>query len=392
MRKSSAPTLEKKQNPHTTYSDDLHVKLEIENIQALLGLMEKICSGFYDIEPKKNKWMIHHFRKLSSVIHDCREFQAITSKNGLSAWDTRMTSLLASLYYLDEFKKTPSLPSYQSIHRDLMDLEQDVCQLYIWKQEHANKPVLASASKLIFILEDDESYAEIVAARIKDMGFDVECFSGIDDMRAATKRIHPDLVLVDLNLREGILAGIDYLRKEVSTFPKIVISARQDVEARLQAVRVGAKEFLTKPLDMEHLGKVMSKHLELGFYKRPRAMIIDDDQLLGDTYASYLEQYDIDGIVLSDPKKALEVIDAERPDVIFMDISMPYANGYEIAEVIRQTYQGHYSPSIVYMTGALCGYEADYDESDLEEGGVMLKPLQPIQMAKIVSRYVGVDI
>ena len=104
------------------------------------------------------------------------------------------------------------------------------------------------------------------------------------------------------------------------------------------------------------------------------------------TYSKFLEQYSIEAHILTDASKTLEEIEAYKPDLIFMDIKMPYASGYEVANVIHQTYGAENSPEIVYMTGALKNTKKDYDEDNLEECGVLLKPLRPSQMANIVDK------
>ena len=120
----------------------------------------------------------------------------------------------------------------------------------------------------------------------------------------------------------------------------------------------------------------------------PKTLIIDDDEITAKTYSKFLEQYNIKAHVLTDASKALEKIDTHKPDLIFMDIKMPYASGYEVAKVIHQAYGKENSPEIVYMTGALKKEKQDYDHEDLEEGGVLLKPLRPLQMANIVDQQI----
>ena len=352
-----------------------------------MKLMEVITDNFYELQQKaKNKWRTQHFRKLTSLIRDCETFEIRAKKMNLPVWESRMVSLLSSLYYLNEFKKDPTVSSLEKIQSQIKELDQDVKLLYIFKHENAIRPGLVSSTSIIFILEDDTLYADTVAVQLQNLGFDVQCCGTIEKIRTLSKHIRPDLVLIDLNLCEGKMAGLEYLKEIQEHTPTLVMSARQDIEARLESVRASAKDYITKPMDMDKLHLMICKHLELNYRKVPKTLIIDDDELTAMTYSKFLEQYNIDAHILTDASKALEEIESYKPDLIFMDIKMPYASGYEVADVIHQAYGEDNSPEIVYMTGALKGRKKNYSQNDLEDGGVLLKPLSPPQMANIVDQ------
>ena len=117
----------------------------------------------------------------------------------------------------------------------------------------------------------------------------------------------------------------------------------------------------------------------------PKILIIDDDELTAMTYAKFLEQDHIESRTVTNPLKAMKEIEMHKPDLIFMDIRMPYADGYEIAEAIYKTYGKENSPDIVFMTGALKETEAEYEQEALEKGSILLKPLQPKQMSNVID-------
>ena len=117
----------------------------------------------------------------------------------------------------------------------------------------------------------------------------------------------------------------------------------------------------------------------------PKIMIIDDDELTAMTYAKFLEKERFESQTVTNPLKAMKEIETNKPDIIFMDIRMPYADGYEIAEAIYKTYGKENSPDIVFMTGALKETEATYEQEALEKGSILLKPLKPEQMNNVID-------
>ena len=373
----------------TSVIKDIQVKIELDNLEELMKLMEVITDTFYALQKESsNEWQAIHFRKLNTLIVDCETFEIYAKQMHLSVWEARMLSLLSSLYYLNEFKQTPTLSSLEKIQNQITELDQDLKRLYIFKHENAIRPGLVSSTSLIFILEDDTLYADTIAVQLQNLGFEVQCCGTVEKIRTLSKHVRPDLVLIDLNLCEGKMAGLEYLKEIQEEIPTLVMSARQDIEARLETVRAGAKDYITKPMDIDKLHLMICKHLEMNYQKVPKTLIIDDDELTAMTYSKFLEQYSIEVHILTDASKTLEAIETCKPDLIFMDIKMPYASGYEVANVIHQTYGVENSPEIVYMTGALKDTKEDYDQDNLEQSGVLLKPLRPSQMANIVDRKI----
>ena len=376
-----------KKTHETAIVKDIQIKIELDNLEELMKLIEVITNNFYELHQKtKEKWHAPHFRKLTSLIKDCETFEIRVKQMSLPVWESRMVSLLASLYYLDQFKKTPTVSSLEKIQNQITELDQDLKQLYIFKHENAVRPELISSTGIIFILEDDTLYADTIALQLQNLGFDVQCCGTIEKIKTLSHHVRPDLVLIDLNLREGKMAGLEYLKEIDDDIPTLMMSVRQDIEARLASVRAGVKDYITKPMDMDKLHLMICKHLDINYQKVPKTLIIDDDELIAMTYSKFLEQYNIEAHILTDASKALEKIESYKPDLIFMDIKMPYASGYEVANVIHQTYGEKNSPEIVYMTGALKGDPKEYNHDDLEKGGLLLKPLKPIQMANIIDR------
>ena len=66
------------------------------------------------------------------------------------------------------------------------------------------------------------------------------------------------------------------------------------------------------------------------------ALLIDDDQKLGDLLRNYLKSFDIELSVINDPRKAIETINKNDPDILILDIMMPHINGFELCKMIRK--------------------------------------------------------
>ena len=86
-------------------------------------------------------------------------------------------------------------------------------------------------------------------------------------------------------------------------------------------------------------------------FKGIRALIIEDDQTSIDVLQSLLADLDVISDVIYDSHTLTESLQAtQRPDVIFLDLEMPSANGYTVLEYIRKAAAFEGVPVIAYTT------------------------------------------
>jgi two-component system KDP operon response regulator KdpE len=99
----------------------------------------------------------------------------------------------------------------------------------------------------LLLIEDDESTRREVARNLAAHGYRVIEAGTAAEALAAWERDRPDLLLVDLGLpdRDGI-SVVRHVRRE-STAPMLVVSARGEEQAKVDALEAGADDYLTKP-------------------------------------------------------------------------------------------------------------------------------------------------
>jgi two-component system response regulator AtoC len=109
-------------------------------------------------------------------------------------------------------------------------------------------------SKLIFIVDDEQSISKLLSFWVKDKwGYNVELFSNSESMlRKLVSK--PDLVLLDIMLPG--LDGIETLKriKQVDeNIPVIMLSAQGRIDVAVDALRFGAYDYFSKPIDQQKL-------------------------------------------------------------------------------------------------------------------------------------------
>lgn len=105
----------------------------------------------------------------------------------------------------------------------------------------------------ILIIEDDFMIAESTITLLKYHGFDVEWFNnGLDGLSALNKQSF-DIVLLDLGL--PMMDGMQVLKqiRQKTQMPILIISARDQLENRVEGLNQGADDYLVKPYEFEEL-------------------------------------------------------------------------------------------------------------------------------------------
>lgn len=84
--------------------------------------------------------------------------------------------------------------------------------------------------------------------------------------------------------------------------------------------------------------------------RRPRVLLVDDDAALLAALTIQLEARGFDVISVAESYNAAELAIRSRPDVIILDVEMPFCTGLEVHECLRYTRRGREIP-ILYLTG-----------------------------------------
>ncbi|MBF0529643.1 MAG: diguanylate cyclase [Deltaproteobacteria bacterium] len=246
------------------------------------------------------------------------------------------------------------------------------------------------SGRLIYLVEDDPLQAEQLASQIGYFGYTVKIFTKLDELQNNVKQDRPDAVLMDIIFPEGDLAGTETImtmrRYLAGPLPVIFFTARNDLPARLQAVRAGGAAYFTKPVNIGKLIDELDRMLTDDGPIPYRVLIVDDVAVEANINAAHLQRAGMETAIVTDPMKVVDKLIDFYPEIILLDVHMPGCTGLELAKVIRQIDAFIHIP-IVYLSA-----ETDRTKQlqAIRLGGddFLTKPINPQYLASAVSSRV----
>ncbi|MES1241336.1 MAG: diguanylate cyclase [Acidobacteriota bacterium] len=208
--------------------------------------------------------------------------------------------------------------------------------------------------RLVFLIEDDPDVGAALDKQLQHYGYGVRLLPDPARLAAELERQRPDVLIVDMVFPQGDLAGVQAVaearRAWSGAWPKVVfLSSRNDLEARLEAVRAGGDAYFTKPVDLAPLVEKLDALTERHAHSPYRVLIVANDADLAGDYGGALESAGMRAEVVFDPLQTLDTLYGFQPDLILMDIYMKACTGPELAAVLRQQ-ESYLTTPIVYLS------------------------------------------
>lgn len=126
----------------------------------------------------------------------------------------------------------------------------------------------------ILVVDDDTDIREVIRDRLKAMGFEVVEASDGEQALARLREESPTITLLDLHMpKKSGLEVLEAIRENRLETTTIVMTAYATIEKAVEAMRVGAYDFLTKPFSPGHLEVVIGKALEREGLKRENLLL-----------------------------------------------------------------------------------------------------------------------
>lgn len=151
-------------------------------------------------------------------------------------------------------------------------------------------PAPAPTRATVLVVEDDPVLNRLLVRQLAKAGYDVGSAQSWEQARERLPRLQPDLVLLDMKLPDS--AGWVPLTQIAADCPVVMLTAYGNVSQAVEAMRLGAADYLVKPVDLEALERVVAQALERARVQKARAeaLVLTGEPTLDTIEREYLQR------------------------------------------------------------------------------------------------------
>jgi CheY-like chemotaxis protein/HAMP domain-containing protein len=203
-------------------------------------------------------------------------------------------------------------------------------------------------NKTLLIIEDDRAFAGVMRDFGRERGFKcIVAETGESGLHFADY-YKPSAIILDIGL-PGIDGWTVMERlKENPSLRHIPVHFMSANDANLDAMRMGAIGYLTKPVDMKKLDNAFSNIEDIISKSVRRLLIVEDDDIQRESIKQLIGEDDVHIVAVSTGKHALDELETNRYDCMILDLGLEDMTGFELLEAIRRSETAARVPIIVY--------------------------------------------
>ena len=265
----------------------------------------------------------------------------------------------------------------------------------------------------MLIVDDDPSVLRLIADHCARIGFDVETAANGIQALVKANWVRPDVLIIDVNMPEadGLSVCANLLHPMKEPLPVIVITGSKSPETLERCKEFGAHYAYKGPSFWSDLEAALAEiHPRMAdrilgasageaaphVRRRPRVLLVDDDNDVNRFLASWLERYGIDVAYALSARQALRIASRDEPVVIVTDYFMPNGDAPYLLTKLRSSDATSNIPVIVLSGRPL----SDTTIQNLQRkiGGhpgvaqVVMKSQDPSALLDVLKKYCGFDI
>ncbi|MFN3586687.1 MAG: response regulator [Moraxellaceae bacterium] len=206
----------------------------------------------------------------------------------------------------------------------------------------------AGGQKTLLIVEDDETFAEVLGELADQFGFrHLTAHDGERGIEMA-RQTRPDAIILDIGL-----PGIDGwgVLEELKNDPRtrdIPVHCFSGHDESAKALRMGAIAYYKKPATLDQIKEAFSRIEESNQQVVRRLLVVEDNSVQHSAIHALFEDSQVDVTVCTTGQEALDALKRETFDCVILDLSLPDIDGYSLLETIHEDDSYPNVPVIIY--------------------------------------------
>lgn len=266
----------------------------------------------------------------------------------------------------------------------------------------------------VLVVDDQLINRTIMERQLSAQGLNVTlCESGEEVMKQITRTQRGDRPGFDLVITDHEMPGMNgldlacHLRASGCDTPLVMLSSspallrdhpgvahfhtvlqkpllRRELIRQLQLLSAPAED------DRQPTAPIASPRVDDSEGRAMRVLVAEDNRTNRLVFSKMVNGFDIDLTFAENGREAVDAYQATRPDIIFMDISMPEMDGREATRTIRQLPGGTHVAIVALTAHALAGDGDSILASGLDH--YLTKPLRKPLLIDVINRYLPDDV
>jgi len=218
----------------------------------------------------------------------------------------------------------------------------------------AKAPARPAKRRRVLVVEDDDNIADLIRHHLEGDDYQVMVEARGQNVLPRVLADHPDVITLDILLPD--MDGFDVLSQlkddpATAGIPVIVLSVLQD---RASGLRLGAADYLTKPIRGEDLLRSVRRAFgELQPHERPTILVVDDEPDVRQWLRDALTMHGFHVAEAVDGIDALTQVRRTAPRLILLDLKMPRLDGYGVIKRLKADPATSHIPIVVLTAVAI---------------------------------------
>ena len=222
---------------------------------------------------------------------------------------------------------------------------------------------MLALNRSILVVDDNDMNRDLLSRRMEQEGYHVAAASGGKQALEILRQERLDLMLLDLMMPD--MDGFEVLQQVKadaghSSMPVIMITADNDVDSVMRCIKLGAVDYIVKPINMAVLKSRVWGHIAKASQQRSvgagkinvtsegaRILSVDDLALNRDLLARRLTKLGYIVKTAESADAALRVLGMEVIHLMLLDLMMPDVDGFQLLEQVRKNSRFAHLPVII---------------------------------------------
>jgi PAS domain S-box-containing protein len=218
----------------------------------------------------------------------------------------------------------------------------------------------------VLVIEDNATAREAFQEFLTRRGFRAASAAGGEEGLRLARELRPLAITLDAEMpgMDGwaVLAALK-ADPELAGIPVVLLTGMAD--ERDKALRLGAADFVAKPVDPPHLAAVLRRHC--GGPAARRALVVEDDPDQRRRVRGLLEKEGWEVEEAGDGWAALLLLENQWPGLILLDLQMPRMDGFEFLTELQRRKEGRSAPVVVLTARDLTAADQQRLDGSIEK-------------------------